>query len=1041
VAPDGNDDESTGPRGTFARPFQTIAKALQQSDSNQTANAAALTRIALRDGIYSGSSNRVENVALGTNGRGGALHLIGARGTMSSCEFVRNQCATTSSGSTTNSGSASGGAVYQRGRGNPVNNGTDSFWFRRCLFRENEAGKHGGATRNSGGRMFLYWCAFVRNTAGDAGGAHASSTGSATAIRETDLNHCTIFENYSRFAGALQVPPSTTTRLLNSLLHGNESRESTPEANRVVTASANTNDPVGTVVVSGTNHQAGAFASGITPAADSYSAVPRMAWDGIHLASPTATNGQSLLGRTVVAHSLATNPIGMGATPPTDWDNELLTANASSSTVVPSESGCDDWRDSDSDQLPDWYETHIAALSARDGLNSVNELTPSLVLWGSRWNLLQMLQLGADPGLPDASQADTDGDGLTDPRERQLLTQLYHWDSDGDGMADGWEDRYNLDPRSATGSNGAAADIDGDGLSNLDESRHGTNPHSADTDSDGRSDAQETQNGSDPDTFDQPVPPGHMRLVRFRFGDPSGSLSEKYRLAVSGFDGRQFSSVNTGFNIVDGVDWQFRSGIRYAVSLHYLATKMSDGLMRPQPDYDCEVLIETDSTPNGLFQPSVAMGPRVNWRTAPNPRGEYFPITLRRNPANGLASLPPSTWIADNESHVLGQHWKPDFHNSKFEIQGKSALLMPVEIVDKDKKAVSKLKVGKMSEAGVLTGTGASATLDIDKDSDRFFVRVAGGGSLGGISIKVSTTDNPDHSITTPYNDNATQLDLETDGEDTITKSLLMVSDHVDDHHPVGGIGDDAIGDRTHRVQLGGNFMIEEIKISTGPWQALGTKVPVPVEKSVEVTTVILRNKPEAEGGVELIPLAVVTKFWMIAMERYAQCGVRLNVTHAGIKDPPTGVDLIDGLNLTDSFPDDFESGEAFVSREAKDLITGLGTGGSNTVIRVFYVNSINHAGFSPDGAAIADFAYAPGDDAFTYNVVLTNLNLSPWGGYAAAHELRHLLTNGGHKDSDGTTFPLWHLMHPVLDTNGISGSRRFKQSDATRILSNPHAH
>ena len=682
MAPDGNDDESTGPRGTFARPFKTIAKALQQSDLNQTANAAALTRIALRDGIYSGSSNRVENVALGTNGRGGALHLIGARGTMSSCEFVRNQCATTSSGSTTNSGSASGGAVYQRGRGNPVNNGTDSFWFRRCLFRENEAGKHGGATRNSGGRMFLYWCAFVRNTAGDAGGAHASSTGSATAIRETNLNHCTIFENYSRFAGALQVPPSTTTRLLNSLLHGNESRE-TPVVRVVaeITSAANVTGTVGTVVVSGTNHQAGAFASGITPAADSYSAVPRMAWDGIHLSSPTATNGQSLLGRTVVAHSLATNPIGMGATPPTDWDNELLTANASSSTVVPSESGCDDWRDSDSDQLPDWYETHIAALSARDGLNSPDHVTPSLVLWGSRWNLLQMLQLGADPGLPDASQADTDGDGLTDPRERQLLTQLYHWDSDGDGMADGWEDRYNLDPRSATGSNGAAADIDGDGLSNLDESRHGTNPNSADTDSDGRSDAQETQNGSDPDTFDQPVPPGLMRLVRFRFGDPSESLSEKYRLAVSGFDGRQFSSVNAGFNIVDGVDWQFRSGIRYAVSLHYLATKMSDGLMRPQPDYDCEVSIETDSTVSGLLQTNVTMGPGVNWRTAPNPSGEYFPITLRRNPANGLASLPPSTWIADNESHVLGQHWKPDFHNSKFEIQGKSAILKPIEFI------------------------------------------------------------------------------------------------------------------------------------------------------------------------------------------------------------------------------------------------------------------------------------------------------------------------------------------------------------------------
>jgi hypothetical protein len=390
----------------------------------------------------------------------------------------------------------------------------------------------------------VYWCAFVRNTAGEAGGAHASSTGSATAIRETNLIHCTIFENYSRFAGALQVPPSTTTRLLNSLLHGNESRE-TPVVRVVaeIISAANLKGTVGTVVVSGTNHQSGAFASGITPAADSYSAVPRMAWDGIHLSSPTATNGQSLLGRTVVAHTLTTNPIGMGATPPTDWDNELLTANANSSTVVPSESGCDDWRDSDSDQLPDWYETHIAALSARDGLNSVNELTPSLVLWGSRWNLLQMLQLGADPGLPDASQADNDGDGLTDPRERQLLTQLYHWDSDGDGMADGWEDRYNLDPRSATGSNGAAADIDGDGLINGMEYRWGTNPLLANTDEtpgpggDAVNDAQEIAQGSDPnDSSDKGAEPAAGDFVTYTLTvcDCSGSNSETWETILAG---------------------------------------------------------------------------------------------------------------------------------------------------------------------------------------------------------------------------------------------------------------------------------------------------------------------------------------------------------------------------------------------------------------------------------------------------------------------------------------------------------------------------
>lgn len=269
-----------------------------------------------------------------------------------------------------------------------------------------------------------------------------------------------------------------------------------------------------------------------------------------------------------------------------------------------------------------------------------------------------------------------------------------------------------------------------------------------------------------------------------------------------------------------------------------------------------------------------------------------------------------------------------------------------------------------------------------------------------------------------------------------------MVSDEVDDDHPVDGIADDATGDRTHRVQLGGNFKIEEIQIGTGAWQTLGTKIPVPAEKTVDVTTVILRDKLQATGGTEVISQTVVTDFWRIAKERYAQCGVRLNVTHAGVKDPPTVVDLSPpGLNVTDSSSADLLAGNGIVSQEAKDLITALGTGASNADIHVFYVNTLTVAGGAVGGVAIADFAFAASEDSFTYNVVLSDPTLSPWGGYAAAHELGHLLTNGGHEDASGV-FPLWHLMQPnVLDTNGISGSRRLKQSDATKILSNSHAH
>jgi hypothetical protein len=49
-------------------------------------------------------------------------------------------------------------------------------------------------------------------------------------------------------------------------------------------------------------------------------------------------------------------------------------------------------------------------------------------------------------------------------------------DADGDGLPDAWELAFGLDPRSASGDNGAQGDADGDGLSNRDEFVTGTHP-------------------------------------------------------------------------------------------------------------------------------------------------------------------------------------------------------------------------------------------------------------------------------------------------------------------------------------------------------------------------------------------------------------------------------------------------------------------------------------------------------------------------------------------------------------------------------------
>ncbi len=68
-------------------------------------------------------------------------------------------------------------------------------------------------------------------------------------------------------------------------------------------------------------------------------------------------------------------------------------------------------------------------------------------------------------------------------------------DYDRDRLPNSWEQQYQLNPLDASDAN---TDVDGDGLSNLDEYRLGTNPRSADTDADGFSDSAEINAGTDP---------------------------------------------------------------------------------------------------------------------------------------------------------------------------------------------------------------------------------------------------------------------------------------------------------------------------------------------------------------------------------------------------------------------------------------------------------------------------------------------------------------------------------------------------------------
>ncbi|WP_123536110.1 hypothetical protein [Halosimplex salinum] len=104
---------------------------------------------------------------------------------------------------------------------------------------------------------------------------------------------------------------------------------------------------------------------------------------------------------------------------------------------------------------------------------------------------------GSEPVSPEsggsnasADSLDSDGDGLSDVRERDVGTEPFDPDTDGDGLADGHELDIGTDPLDP--------DTDGDGVSDARELERGTSPKSIDADADGLTDERELDLGTDP---------------------------------------------------------------------------------------------------------------------------------------------------------------------------------------------------------------------------------------------------------------------------------------------------------------------------------------------------------------------------------------------------------------------------------------------------------------------------------------------------------------------------------------------------------------
>jgi uncharacterized protein (DUF1800 family) len=124
------------------------------------------------------------------------------------------------------------------------------------------------------------------------------------------------------------------------------------------------------------------------------------------------------------------------------------------------------------------------------------------------------MKYALQPGSAALAAADLDGDGLTNLQEYQRGTDPRKADTDGDGLSDGQE--------VTLGTNPLNADSDGDGLSDFAEVNAPipTNPNLADTDGDGVSDRDEMERHTDP-TYNPTNSPTYIGVVPYFRGSPS----------------------------------------------------------------------------------------------------------------------------------------------------------------------------------------------------------------------------------------------------------------------------------------------------------------------------------------------------------------------------------------------------------------------------------------------------------------------------------------------------------------------------------------
>ena len=294
----------------------------------------------------------------------------------------------------------------------------------------------------------------------------------------------------------------------------------------------------------------------------------------------------------------------------------------------------------------------------------------------------------------------------------------------------------------------------------------------------------------------------------------------------------------------------------------------------------------------------------------------------------------------------------------------------------------------------------------------------------------------------------------------------MLVSDAVDDGSiPVGsGLNADnlpnngsnpADNDRTHKIQLGGEFVVKYIPDNNAPEEFHTRTAFVEREKTVTVNVFILKIPfdPNNPNGltIPVIDTNAVKDQWKVVRERYAQVGVWIdwNIT---VVDQPTQVnigtpndpELVD-VNLSDGLTvavGMFVPNASTLDNEAKALIKGVG---KKNEVNAYYVNRLNAwDNEHPRGIAVTKSAFSTfGHIGYFYNFFIATERkpIDTPGILIPSHELGHcvgeLLHPGVNLQHDK-----WRLMYGGVlgEADQPTDSKRFSQLEETKIQGDTHA-